>query len=150
MGRTGMGIPILSPWLAKRAIAAREDSIAKIDKKVSNLVKDEKAKIDKAVEKAEKTNKHDLIVRAHKLREKLEDAACAKMKFDTGDEMDEPTMSKEEAHRLTEECIAATNAKTGQDRKGPQSGPIKDPVKIEAHKKWVEEFENCKAMKGIE
>lgn len=84
--RLGVAIPIVSRVLVGTRIRMRESAISKLGLRISKIVDKEKAKVEKVVAAAERTDIHSLVNRARSLRDKLEDAACAKLKFPEIDE----------------------------------------------------------------
>jgi hypothetical protein len=87
------GIPIIDRWLANQRIRGREQSIKKIEDKVKDLVTKEHQKIDSVIDFAKRTDIKTVYDRALALRDKLEDAACTKIKFSDrdDDEVDVPS-----------------------------------------------------------
>lgn len=79
--RLGIVIPVISRVIIGARIRSREKAISKLGRRISSMVDKEKAKVENVVSAAEQTDIHSIIQRARALREKLEDAACAKVKF---------------------------------------------------------------------
>lgn len=87
--KLGAAIPIFSRLFVGGRIRSRESSISKISRRLEKMVTTEKGKIEKVISAAERTDIHSLVQRARSLRDKLEDAACSKVKFRETEEEEE-------------------------------------------------------------
>lgn len=79
--KLGAAVPIFSRLFVGGRIKSREGSIRKIGSRLEKMVTVEKGKIEKVIAAAERTDIHSLVQRARSLRDKLENAACSKVKF---------------------------------------------------------------------
>lgn len=84
--KMGAAIPIVSRLFMGQRIRHREAAIRKIGSRLKEMVAKEEGKIEKVIAAAEKTDLHSVVQRARSLRDKLEDAACAKVKFTESEE----------------------------------------------------------------
>jgi hypothetical protein len=92
--KMGAAIPIFSRIFVGQRIRHRENAISKIGRTLDAMVTAEKGKIEKVITAAESSDIHNLVVRARNLREKLEDAACTKIKFSDRDDDEADVPSK--------------------------------------------------------
>jgi hypothetical protein len=88
--RLGVTIPLVTRFFVGRRIKSRESAISKIGHRLSQMVTAEKGKIEKVIAAAERTDIHSLVDRARSLQDKLEEAACVKVKFRETEEDEEP------------------------------------------------------------
>ncbi|MGH9391171.1 MAG: hypothetical protein ACRD1Z_16270, partial [Vicinamibacteria bacterium] len=83
------GIPIVDRWLANQRIRGRQQSIKKIGDKVEKMVSKERQKIESVIDFARRTDIRTVHDSAIALRDKLEKAACVKLKFKEVEEDEE-------------------------------------------------------------
>lgn len=111
-------IPVVTRFFANMRIRNRQKSIDKIGNRIEDLVTKERHKVEQVIKAAEKTDIHKVIMDARALRDRLEEAACAKVKFRGGDGDEgvddfDAGLSPEEIAKAKHECVEAANAAAG-------------------------------------
>ncbi|MGH9389816.1 MAG: hypothetical protein ACRD1Z_09385, partial [Vicinamibacteria bacterium] len=128
--RLGVAIPLISRFFAGMRIRAREKSIKTIGERIEGMVTKERGKVEDVINYARRTDLKSVFDRALSLRDKLEDAACTKLKFVDEDEVEtgKPAHLKKELP-LRYKCAKAIVAKVmGKDTlTGKTSGKKDEP-----------------------
>jgi len=131
--KMGAAIPIFSRIFVGQRIRHRENAVAKIGRKLDKMVTVEKGKIEKVIAAAERTDINSLIVKAHALEDKLNQAACKKTKFvesedDSSDGSEGGSGRVKKLEPLGSRCIRAIikGVFDKTDLTGKTNGSLKD------------------------
>jgi hypothetical protein len=150
--KLGAAIPIFSRLYIGARIRSREGAISKVGRKLDKMVSRESIKIEKTIAAAEKTDIHSLVQRARSLRDKLEKAACADVKFrETAEEEEEaakPGRPPKKEH-LSTLCIRAIADKLfGKAPTGMTKGKMKEGTASFSDPDLQNQLERCVTAGG--
>lgn len=153
VSKLGAAIPIFSRLWTSTRIKSREGSISKLGRRLDKMVSKEMIKVDKVIAAAEKTDIHSVVERARSLRNKLEDAACAKVKFrETAEEAEEEAAKPGRPPKkepLSNLCIRAIADKLfGKAPTGMTKGKMKEGTASFSDPDLQNQLERCVSAGG--
>jgi len=135
-------IPVVSKLFVGLRIKGADKAINKLEDKIENMVGKARQKVDSIVAAAKKTDSANLIERAKKLQERLEEASCIEPEFREGGDGKggghAPALTAQEKHEIKIKCIRGANSAAGVLWKSGtgHGGDAKYPA-------WKDAFDAC-------
>ena len=136
-------IPIVSKLFVGLRIRGAEKAINKLEDKIENMVGKARQKVDAVVAAAKKTDSANLIEKAKKLQDRLEEASCVEPEFressdDKGGGGRAPALTAQEKHEIKIKCVKGANAAAGVLWKSG-TGHGGDPK----YPAWKDAYDSC-------